>query len=232
VKLTRPAAAGRSNLITRRSILRAGLTIAGTSALTFFAGNGTAAAAQSTGRRGTATRSLNGWPVVADAPLQPIDGSNAAVRLTDGAPAILLGYVARRYNYEIETLEKDDLRGFSANAVLTEEYESTYRSGTGMTIRAEAYPLGVAGGFYPTELIVIRDILAELDGAVAWGGDYLTPKESHFHIARRPGDPALERTAIRIASAGTGAPFAPGVVDAFVPARRAASQAFERESRR
>jgi hypothetical protein len=44
----------------------------------------------------------------------------------------------------------------------------------------------------------VRDILADCDGLVVWGGDLTLVKVSHFHIAARPGDRALARAAARL----------------------------------
>ena len=45
---------------------------------------------------------------------------------------------------------------------------------------------------------MIRDILAECGGVVAWGGDLERPNEAHWQIDVAPGDPALERLATRL----------------------------------
>lgn len=67
-------------------------------------------------------------------------------------------------------------------------HESNYSSETAIAIRPNTYPLGISGGLFPHELIVIRDILAEYDGVVRWGGDERVPKESHFQVDVPPGD--------------------------------------------
>ncbi|NEA66458.1 M15 family metallopeptidase [Streptomyces sp. SID12488] len=175
-------------------------------------------------------RSANGWPVLAEATEYDIEGSGLSVRLADGDVAVLLLHVARRFHYEIDQLRRGDVRGHrpahEGQAGIQERYESNHLSGTAISIRAEAYPTGVKGGLYPQELVVVRDILTELDGAVSWGGDFSTPKESHFEIALRSGHPKLKGVARKIRgwndSPGEGA----GAIDAFDTARRARAKAF------
>ncbi|WP_331741780.1 glycoside hydrolase domain-containing protein [Streptomyces sp. NBC_01006] len=92
-------------------------------------------------------------------------------------------------------------------------------------IRALRYPLGARDGLFPHELVVVRDILADLEGVVQWGGDSTPAKESHFGIAVRPGDARLRRVASKIrgwdATPGVGA----GATDALAPGRLKAAKA-------
>lgn len=82
--------------------------------------------------------------------------------------------------------------GFRApGSVKHSDYEENHASGTAVDIRPGSYPRGVKGGFLPYQLAVVRDILAECDGVVRWGGDFSVPDESHFQIAIAPGDPRL-----------------------------------------
>ena len=174
--------------------------------------------------------SANGWKVLAEAETEEylVEGSGLAVRLAPGDPSVLLLHVARRFHYELAPLRAGDLHGHGTSRDVSHPFESNRLSGTAMTIRPHAYPLGVVGGLYPAELVVIRDILAELDGTVAWGGDFPTPKESHFEIALAPTHPKTKRMARTIrdwnASPGKGA----GATDAFAPTRRARATTFAR----
>lgn len=106
-------------------------------------------------------------------------------RSANGDAATLLSHVARRFHYEIDQLREKDVTGHTTSRGVRRPHESNHRSGTATVIRPHAYPLGVRGGPYPQELVVVRDILAELDGAVVWGGDFVSPQESHFEIAWR-----------------------------------------------
>lgn len=45
---------------------------------------------------------------------------------------------------------------------------------------------------------MVRDILTELDGAVAWGGDFDVPQESHFEVALGPTHPKVRGVARKL----------------------------------
>ncbi|HEX5740583.1 MAG TPA: hypothetical protein VFY17_03390 [Pilimelia sp.] len=211
--------------ITRRRMLGAAAVVAGTTVCTSAVRAAPAAAAPA--RR--AGISANGWPVLHRARSHPVEGSGEWVRLADGAAAAILTHVARRFHYEIDRLRSGDVQGFADSAPGPERYESNHLAGSAIAIRPAAYPAGVAGGLYPSQLVVVRDILAELDGAVAWGGHFRRPKESHFEIAHPPGHPTVTAAARRI-QVGHGRPGGAGAVDAFDPARRAAAQAYARRA--
>ncbi|MGW4233527.1 hypothetical protein ACWEF9_30430 [Streptomyces sp. NPDC004980] len=218
------------NELSRRHVLGATAVLAGATAL---GGLGAApAAASTTGVTSwTGERSANGWEVLPEATPYGIEGSGRTVRLAEGDAATILLHVARRYHYEIDQLRDGDVRGHRTSRGVGQAYESNYLSGTAIEIRARAYPLGARDGLYAPELVVVRDILAELDGAVEWGGDFSVPKESHFEIALKPGHPKVKGVARKIAAwnAGPGAQGA-GTVDAYEAGRRAHARTFARRT--
>ncbi|MEU0071305.1 hypothetical protein ABZ027_17420 [Streptomyces sp. NPDC006332] len=168
------------------------------------------------------SRSANGWPLVDQAAEQRLEGApNVHVSLVEGDVATVLLYVARRFSYEIDMLRPGDVQGHSTDRDVVTGFESNHLSGTAMAIRPLFYPLGAdkATGMTEQERTVVRDILADCEGVVAWGGDLDPVKESHFQIDVRPGDARLTRLARRIqgwdATPGQGA----GSIDAFAPAR-------------
>ncbi|TWG11368.1 hypothetical protein [Actinoplanes teichomyceticus] len=176
--------------------------------------------------------SANGWPVLEETAWHPIEGSGQRVKLAAGDAAVLLTHVARRFHYEIDQLRPGDVHGHTGDSTVHEPYESNHLSGSAIAIRPHAYPAGVRGGLYPAELVVVRDILAELDGAVVWGGDFDRPKESHFEIAYPPGHRTVRSAARKVLGwrngpGGEGA----GAVDAFDPSRRSKARSFERRPR-
>ncbi|MEU6341692.1 hypothetical protein ABZ883_12190 [Streptomyces sp. NPDC046977] len=224
------------NELTRRHLLGTTTALAGAAALgTLGAAPAAAVPAntQDTAAAWPGSRSANGWQVLtADgARSQVIEGSGLPVRLAGGAAATVLLYVARRFHYEIDQLRPGDVLGYRASSYrVREAFESNYLSGTALEIRPLAYPLNARGGFYPRELTVVRDILAELDGVVAWGGDFPVPKESHFEIALAPGHPKVKGVARKIeaGNAGLGGAVGAGATDAFDPARLARARSFAR----
>lgn len=168
-----------------------------------------------------ATASANGWPVGhKDIVSHTIEGSGATVALRSGDVATVLLHVARRYHYEIATVKLDQV----SQVVGTATFETNYASGTAFAILPNLYPLGIKGNLFPAELTVLRDILAECDGVVRWGGDFKkSPKESHFQIDVRPDNPKLAVVARKIngwgPSKAAGAP-----PEAFAKARTAAAK--------
>ncbi|MGV4982989.1 hypothetical protein ACWC0C_31140 [Streptomyces sp. NPDC001709] len=220
--------------LSRRRFIGATSSAAAAATLIDFGGAGTAAADPGTGnepRGWKGEKSRNGWPVLSKAPSQLIEGSSQKVRLAEGDAAVVLLHVARRFHYEIDSLRAGDVHGWTAHRDVTEPYESNYLSGSAIAIRPLCYPTGAKGNFYPNELVVIRDILSELDGTVAWGGDFKTPKESHFELTVRPGHPRLKGVARKIQGWQTGpGNHGAGATDAFDPKRRTVSRAFERRT--
>jgi hypothetical protein len=217
----------------RRRFL-AGLGIAGGSAAAWSAGLATpAAAAQAGTTEWTQATSQNGWPVRSGhgrantVTPHRIEGSDASVAVLSGPVAAVLLHVARRFHYEIATLGAGHVHGHTTDRTVTGAYESNHLSGTAIAIRPDLYPAGARGCLFPHEVAVVRDILAECDGVVRWGGDDpKAAKEGHFHIDVKPGDARLAAVARRIdgwarePGRGAGAP-----VDPFDGRRRKAALA-------
>ncbi|MFI2670650.1 hypothetical protein ACH5AU_14055 [Streptomyces albidoflavus] len=214
--------------LSRRRFIGASVGVAGALTLTSA---GQAFAAPATERSRAGGRSKNGWQVLRTAESFRAEGSDCSVRLAGGAVATVLLHVVRRFHYEMYSLHSGDVHGWSGDRKAGEEYESNYLSGTAIAIRPTAYPVGSEGNLYPNELVVVRDILAELDGVVAWGGDFDRPKESHFEIAVRPGHPRLKGVARKITGWETGpGNEGAGAIDAFAPERRRRAEAFVRRA--
>lgn len=149
----------------------------------------------------------------------PVEGSNASVMLLRGPSAVVLLHVARRFHYEVGAVGAGDITGY-AEASAGTPFAADYRSGTAIAIRPARYPAGATGGLFPHEVAVIRDVLAECEGVVRWGGDFRkTPKEGHFRVDVRPDDPALARVADKIGG-WVGAPDRGAPADPFAPGRR------------
>lgn len=150
----------------------------------------------------TGAVSPNGWPVNARSDdggsvwQRPVPGTGFPVKVASGAAEVILVHVVRRFHYEIDALGRNDVIGFRAPAGLR-GHALNHASGTAVDIRPGRYPAGVRGGFFPRELAVIRDILAECDGVVRWGGDLRTPDEAHFEIHLPPDHPRVAALAAR-----------------------------------
>ncbi|UGY92608.1 hypothetical protein [Streptomyces gobiensis] len=136
--------------------------------------------------------------------------------------------MAQRFLYEIDAnVEQNEITGHTADRAIAAPYESNYLSGTAIAIRPLHYPIGAKDGFFPEEHLIIRDILADLDGVVRWGSDLSPVKESHFHIDVPPGDSRLKKVAAKLEvwdhTPGRGA----GTIDAVAPSRRKTARKLE-----
>ena len=239
---------------TRRSVLTTGTGVLAGTALSGWAGQVPAMAA-SRGRTVQPTRppaptdehptpkktpaSANGWATEAKANdggtiwSRAVNGSNLSVDVRTGDVAAVLLYVVRRFHYEIDALRTGDVVGFrKLGSTSLSSPQSNQASGTAVSIRSGWYPEGISGGFFAPQLAVIRDILAECDGTVRWGGDDRRPYEALFYIDVPPGSEELSTIGSRILGwnqrPGQGAGQLP---DPSQPTRRSAALALERVQR-
>lgn len=116
------------------------------------------------------SRSANGWDMetaadqggsIATRPVPGTPVTNLQIRL--GAVETVLVHLIRRFHYEIAELQPGEVVGWTAPNRLRGPARNL-ASGTAVRIRPGHYPPGVKSGFFPLELAVLRDILAELDG--------------------------------------------------------------------
>lgn len=201
-------------MISRRALLGAA---AGAGALALAP----TAAARATPAAGV---SANGWRIDPAAILtHRIEGSRASVALRPGAAAAVLLHVARRWHYEIAALDTGEgggVTGYSERHTAGAGFESNYLSGTAIALHPTAYPLGGSERLWPQHEVIVRDILLDCAGTVAWGGDLTPSMASHFHVAARPGDEILARVGARLGAAGPRSQTAGTVADPATPARR------------
>lgn len=151
--------------------------------------------------------SENGW-AMEDTPdesggvwSRTVPGTTAQLALRIGDAEMILLHVLRRFHYEIQPLLAGDVVGHvRPQARFVSLFESNHASGTAVDIKPLHYPIGVRGGFFPHEILVLRDILAECDGTIRWGGDLRgrSVHEAHFQIDVAPDSEHLVDTAARI----------------------------------
>ncbi|GAB1640085.1 hypothetical protein [Krasilnikovia sp. MM14-A1259] len=168
----------------------------------------------------------DGWPAVGAARITQhrIEGSDAVVALLPGPTAAVLLHVARRFHYEVDALAAGEATGYRGAG------DRHHRSGTALELRPGSYPAGAAGNLYPQQLAMVRDILAECDGVVRWGGDDpARPMEGHFRIDVPPGDARLHQLVARLEQWADEPDQGAGVaVDPAAPDRRQASITLQR----
>ncbi|GGP34710.1 hypothetical protein [Streptomyces sindenensis] len=215
----------------RRQVVTGFAAIGGAALWSAIGGTGSAVAAPTAGRAATTassaarwsgTHSANGWPVVERTPEHRIGGAGGTrVSCLGGDVATVLLHLVRRYHYEVRAIGPRDVTGHTTDRVVGPPYESNHLSGTAITLFLALHPTGAKGNVFPQALATLRDILAELDGVVAWGGDQKHAKESHFQIDVAPGDKKLAEVAARVGAwdrrPGAGAGVVP---DVFAPGRR------------
>jgi hypothetical protein len=188
----------------------------------------------------TGILSSNGWEmekitdVLGNIHTRPVPGTpleGIPVRL--GTVEVILVHLVRRFHYEVDQVARGEVTAWQPpGTVRRDRPESNLASGTAVRIRPGHYPAGSRNNFFPRQLVVVRDILAELDGVVRWSGDDRRPDESLFSIDVPPGDRRLTSLETRIRSwqdrPGTGAGAPPDTASA---SRRRAASALERRQK-
>ncbi|MFC5720001.1 hypothetical protein ACFP1Z_07430 [Streptomyces gamaensis] len=181
----------------------------------------------------TGRPSANGWEMQkaaddgGDIVTRHVAGTGLNVSVRMGYPATVLVHVIRRFHYEVDTLglhdEPNPVQGWVAPSAVRDSRlpESNQASGTAVVVRPDFYPPGVRGGFTTAQQLSIRDIVADAEGVVRWGGDDRRPYEGLFYLTVRPGDTRLARVAAKIRTwnetPGSGAGVVPDVTE---PSRR------------
>lgn len=160
------------------------------------------ASAEPTGGQKKLPTSANGWTIEKEADnvstvwTRPIAGTGLKVEIRIGDVEAILFYVIRRFHYEAEQIQRVDLAGWREISSLRMGLpESNLASGTAVQIRPGA---SAQGGLFPAQELVLRDILAECEGLVRWGGDDSTVDESLFYIDAGPNDVRVKKLADKL----------------------------------
>jgi len=116
----------------------------------------------------------------------------------------VLGYVATQLHKRVEPCISGWCWGYNYRAnVNNPSTLSCHSSGTAIDWNAPNHPNGARNTFTSGQVGVIRQILAEVQGAVQWGGDYTgTRDEMHFEIIVNA--KTLAPIAASLAGGGTG----------------------------
>lgn len=134
--------------------------------------------------------SQNGWPASAD----PVEIGIApltvqGVAIGDGVRAGTVVTVFTRLldalHTRVEPLENGHCWGYKYRPIGGSATLSNHASGTAVDVNAPSHPQGRRGTFTPTQVNQIHAIVAELNGAIRWGGDYVAPAtvdEMHFEV--------------------------------------------------
>jgi hypothetical protein len=220
-------------MITRRRLLSGAIGVTGAA---FLNGLGTAGPAHSTPAQGpasgtTGNKSANGWAMSSEAIAAfTVAGTGKSVSLHSAVAPVLL-YVAGRWHYEVLPLTEGTrtVIGHSTGRSPEVDFESNHLSGTAIALHPDAFPLGVGGGLWSRQEVVVRDILADCEGVVRWGGDLDPVKQSHFHIDVPPSSQELVRVTEKFRAWELKPGHGPGVVtDPADPARQARARRLKR----
>ncbi|MEE1939620.1 hypothetical protein V1L54_09350 [Streptomyces sp. TRM 70361] len=215
--------------ITRRTILMNTAAVGVGTAVAAAVPTGVATAAPSAGRPEKQPEkrpvSANGWEIedradhISTVWTRPVSGTGLETALRIGDVEAVLVHVIRRFHYEVERINTIDLAGWrKLGGTSRKRPESNLSSGTAVRIRPGA---GAEDSYFPQQVLTIRDILADCEGTVRWGGDDEDVDESLYYVAVGPDSEALPRVAWKIrewnATPGAGAGV---IVDPSLPARR------------
>ncbi|MGA5896339.1 hypothetical protein [Streptomyces venetus] len=231
----------KRNAVSRRTLVKtAGVITAAAAAGSIAPATATAApksapvGAPKTPKKAPA--SANGWPLETEANhvstvwTRPVPGTGLELDVRIGDVEAILLHVVRRYHYEVEQLNRVDLAGWQRIGGLEKgRPESNLASGTAVRIRPGA---GASGSLFPLQVLTVRDILADCEGVVRWGGDDSPVDESLFYVDRGPDDASVRGLADRLrlaeATPGQGAGVA---VDVLAPSRRERAKKLVKEQR-
>jgi hypothetical protein len=169
-----------------------------------------------------AATSQNGWPASTSLPLSSLTVGAVTFPqgLRSGAPRTILGYVARRFNNEVEVLRKGECWGYNFRKISGSTSYSNHASGTAIDVNAPEHFLGASGTFSAAQVRAIRSILEACDGVVRWGGDYNSRKdEMHFELVKGPADPAVAALARKLGG-GSATPPPPPAAPVWRVVRR------------
>lgn len=109
-------------------------------------------------------------------------------RLLGGPAATILAEVARRFEAEVEPITTfNGWRSAALNAASGGIRNSNHLSGTAADVNGGKHPRYRHGTFTPAQTAAIRRIVADLGGAVRWGGEWGSDvDEMHFELVGTP----------------------------------------------
>jgi hypothetical protein len=224
------------HVLTRRTVLRSA-AVAGATAAAAPVIAGAPASAEERREQPRPETSANGWPIQSNVDVssqvwtRSVSGTGLSVAVWIGPVEATLLHVVRRFHYEVEEIQAIDLTGWQEiGRVRRDLPESNLASGTAVRIRPGAR---AKGGFFPLQELVLRDILADCEGVVRWGGDDAQVDESLFYIAVAQQDKQLSRVIRKLRGwQGTPGEGAGVRVDFSSSSRRTRAEGLARTQRR
>lgn len=127
--------------------------------------------------------SRNGWDVYSS-------GSNQNLvnfpwitgKVRGGDHYVVLDYIAKRWNAEVETIRKDWSWGYANRPVRGASVISEHATGTAVDFNAPLHPLGKKNTFSAADQAKIRQIMKDVSHAARWGGEWSRPDDMHVEL--------------------------------------------------
>lgn len=124
--------------------------------------------------------------------VRTVPGTERKIRLRNGPAGDLLLWVLAQFHRRVEPIDTGQLDdwGYAERPIRgSTTVLSNHASGTAADANATRHPQGTSpsANFTPAQIDTIHAILAETQGCVRWGGDYVSPalKDGmHFEIVR------------------------------------------------
>lgn len=127
--------------------------------------------------------SRNGWDVYSS-------GSHSKLvnfpwitgKVRNGDHYVVLDYIAKRWNAEVETIRKDWSWGYANRAVRGASVISEHATGTAVDFNAPLHGLGQKNTFSKADQARIRQIMKDVSHAARWGGEWSRPDDMHVEL--------------------------------------------------
>lgn len=127
--------------------------------------------------------SRNGWDVYSSGSNQNlVNFPWVTGKVRGGDHYVVLDYIAKRWNAEVETIRKDWSWGYANRAVRGASVISEHATGTAVDFNAPLHGLGQKNTFSKADQTRIRQIMKDVSHAARWGGEWSRPDEMHVEL--------------------------------------------------
>lgn len=127
--------------------------------------------------------SRNGWDVYSSGSNQNlVNFPWVTGKVRGGDHYVVLDYIAKRWNAEVETIRKDWSWGYANRSVRGASVISEHATGTAVDFNAPLHPLGKKNTFSAADQAKIRQIMKDVSHAARWGGEWSRPDDMHVEL--------------------------------------------------
>lgn len=128
------------------------------------------------------------------------------ISLRKGDVSVVLLHFARWYDKNIEQLTPADTGGYNPRSILGSTVLSNHASGTAEDLRWNKHPRGKHNTFTAGQKEKIEKQLAFYEGAIRWGGNYVSATIDEMHFEINVGASKLATIAAKCKSSTTTSP--------------------------